>query len=662
MNKVILLGVSCALAAPQFVSAVEVSPTLDNLIGENTRAVEIIGGDGNKAGLAVSSGGLVISPATGILDTKMHVLGFYNGNFDVDFTYTGGLNNVGVFSVNQGVYQARDVKPDGTPGDYVGKQMTLSLSLKAATKLGDMYFNVTDNEVLKGILSAVALGSASRTPNNYGGWDLTHSVGAPIPKDLTQAIIDAIKGDSQVTDAVISAMIENVDFSFGALMLNISDPVTEENIETAAAKTVINLDNYTISTYESNADVIDRYNRKNDRAYRAMVEMDPVVGGRFSILNFSNTGYTLKKDIVTTESTDETTGEVTSVTTPVINRGLVTGTIDFDKGVFTLDEKQTLYTDLTLYNKLTSGFGDKVIIDGNLYAATTGFLGVQPNYLKPVVGGTVEIVPERYVHGSGTNNWHKNVAGGEFERTVQGSTVLNFTTPYLAHYLLVNSPMVENTRISFPYESSCTHDVSILWGLVALSKEGNLHVGVNILPAEEHADNVEGYDIVLRHGNVDKIVSSGLFGKNYHAETGINDGLVLDSPSYVSNPYMAAPASDDASEDNIIPFRFVIPVADLPNNNTKPLFGSKKDIAAGDDINVYVRTRYNDGSAPTFHALTAAQIQGDAVTGIGSIEVGETDAHAVYYNLNGVEMSRSELTPGVYLCRRGNEVTKVVIK
>lgn len=49
-------------------------------------------------------------------------------------------------------------------------------------------------------------------------------------------------------------------------------------------------------------------------------------------------------------------------------------------------------------------------------------------------------------------------------------------------------------------------------------------------------------------------------------------------------------------------------------------------------------------------------------SGISDISVDEPHAETVYYNLNGTRVTSGNLTPGVYLCRRGGKVTKVLVK
>ena len=53
--------------------------------------------------------------------------------------------------------------------------------------------------------------------------------------------------------------------------------------------------------------------------------------------------------------------------------------------------------------------------------------------------------------------------------------------------------------------------------------------------------------------------------------------------------------------------------------------------------------------------------QGDPVASVNSIEA-DADAVAEYYNLEGMRMDASSLTPGIYVVRRGNKVNKVLRK
>ena len=52
---------------------------------------------------------------------------------------------------------------------------------------------------------------------------------------------------------------------------------------------------------------------------------------------------------------------------------------------------------------------------------------------------------------------------------------------------------------------------------------------------------------------------------------------------------------------------------------------------------------------------------GNLTSGVSVIGA-ENAAEAVYYNLNGVRVDGSSLTPGVYVQRRGSETVKVLVK
>lgn len=61
-----------------------------------------------------------------------------------------------------------------------------------------------------------------------------------------------------------------------------------------------------------------------------------------------------------------------------------------------------------------------------------------------------------------------------------------------------------------------------------------------------------------------------------------------------------------------------------------------------------------------FNGLPALNWQGGASSGIDDFEVETSDAPAVYYNLQGVEVKNPE--SGIYIVRRGNKVTKELIR
>ncbi len=82
---------------------------------------------------------------------------------------------------------------------------------------------------------------------------------------------------------------------------------------------------------------------------------------------------------------------------------------------------------------------------------------------------------------------------------------------------------------------------------------------------------------------------------------------------------------------------------------------------AGDDI-VTVLTFKGEPDAPTQMAYRIAVTLADASgSAVNEINV-ESDAPAVYYNLNGVKQNAGSLVPGIYVMRQGSITKKVVVK
>lgn len=59
-------------------------------------------------------------------------------------------------------------------------------------------------------------------------------------------------------------------------------------------------------------------------------------------------------------------------------------------------------------------------------------------------------------------------------------------------------------------------------------------------------------------------------------------------------------------------------------------------------------------------AAAALKFYPDGTTGIEAVEAENTNAPAVYYNLQGVEVANPE--NGIYVVRRGNKVTKEIVR
>lgn len=90
--------------------------------------------------------------------------------------------------------------------------------------------------------------------------------------------------------------------------------------------------------------------------------------------------------------------------------------------------------------------------------------------------------------------------------------------------------------------------------------------------------------------------------------------------------------------------------------------------------NLHMLSRDNNGSyevyaiAQEHPAVSTPALASDLIKGKTSLiesisEDGDNaDAPVVYYNLQGIQMSADNLTPGVYVRVQGDKATKVIIK
>lgn len=77
----------------------------------------------------------------------------------------------------------------------------------------------------------------------------------------------------------------------------------------------------------------------------------------------------------------------------------------------------------------------------------------------------------------------------------------------------------------------------------------------------------------------------------------------------------------------------------------------------GGDKNIYKLTAVLEGAQSDFFIL---DLSNGGVSGITDVDA-DNNAEAVYFNLQGVRVA-GELTPGMYICRQGDKVSKVVVR
>lgn len=211
----------------------------------------------------------------------------------------------------------------------------------------------------------------------------------------------------------------------------------------------------------------------------------------------------------------------------------------------------------------------------------------------------------------------------------------------------------DNTVIS---NGDCTLDVDLILEQVGWdSDDQNGYVKATI-KTNDNDTYVDHYDILVIGGYHDYIDEAGFqidnekYGLGYQNAKVLVDGETDNRFGTVTKPAVTRAAnntvgSHDYSIDHWVMKDFI---ADQLNDKGEYTF--------------FIRANYKPETelAPTFHALKHAS-GAPTPTGITDMTA-DDNAPAVYYNLNGIEVAEEDLTPGIYICRRGATAKKVVIK
>jgi hypothetical protein len=661
MNKGLIAAVM--LAAGTFAMKADF-PLLSSFVSPG-HAIEVQHGDLNKKALATACYGVNVTKSGSLLATTFTVEGFYNGNFDVEFNYLLGKS-----SPKEGPFAARETKPDGSAGDYAGKYLSIERGIAVNTKIGALYFAIPDTLGLKNTLNTMLTLSSACDANNYGGYDLKFKT-VTIEGSTLETLYEVFKsyGDNGVIGSdVLSYILESSDVTIGAFKLTIAN-------EDGSASSTVNMEGYDLSTYTPNASVTDKYYLSNtasiststaDRAYDGMMQVND--DGTFSLINFSNRGFAI--------------ASATEDDAPVVSLSGVNGAIDWSNNTFTLEDKQQLYLDLTYYNSLTlSLLGDGVINKGVLYAAKSGLFGVlSTDTSNPQVSGTATYDDVQSSH-SGTNLWAKSVAGGDLSTTASGTVNLEIPTycakwdkaiVSLSNGIESHTNFIASTLWSVPSVTrDITHDVSFSALYPATLEYDNAAATLKLSGAvadENESGMVDHYEVYLHHKSVTHVANSVL-------------GLLVNTSDY-SSEYGLTNSIKAADTDENGAFFGEVALADVPNNNSKPLFGSKSDIdPENDEFTLYVRAVYADESlSPTFHALTTVKTTVEKIeTGVagakdyvkvaggkGCIEVYGVETLSVY-DLSGTALysgagTNLPLPMGVYVVKADDVLYKVVVR
>ncbi len=401
-----------------------------------------------------------------------------------------------------------------------------------------------------------------------------------------------------------------------------------------------------------NAVFTDSY-LNTDRKYpaRALVDLD---ANRFQIWNMTCNGFALSHEL-------KSTGTYQYYFT---NIGPVEGSLypqTATKGSFALDAMQGVTSYPTFSQLGYDGYGGTVYQTAlyQYYLCQAGSTNT-----SSVINGTYEIKEFNHVDA---NRWHKN-SGGALKTATQ--IVMDFDDmqkrnnsrndnvgPYENTQLTVDTELTANPTFA-------SHVVGYDNGLVRLA--------ANI--KEDKCDYAESYELVVLPYSASTIAGDAAFTHNGHGH------------SKAVNFTLSGTPSDDF-------FHLLGTNARVANTKTQMGFQMTYDElkAAGwndNDMNnvqngklsFYIKTNYNNGMDPTYHALTTASnistgidlnqaVAEVAVTIVpvaGGIQVEGAETVAVY-TTTGTEVYNGpagviEVAPGLYVVNASGKVMKVIVK
>ena len=98
----------------------------------------------------------------------------------------------------------------------------------------------------------------------------------------------------------------------------------------------------------------------------------------------------------------------------------------------------------------------------------------------------------------------------------------------------------------------------------------------------------------------------------------------------------------------------------LPNNGLGSVYSGTYQ-ATADFVDL------GDGKARLYlyipgNGISAYELTDTNITGVKDIEMNNISTKEEYYNLHGVKIPKDNLTPGIYIKKQGNNVTKIIIK
>ena len=426
--------------------------------------------------------------------------------------------------------------------------------------------------------------------------------------------------------------------------------------------------------YSPNATITDTkydYNGRTksnaqSRSYRANIRFD---GDEFKIINWNNAGCPWYVDL---DNRDQfyTTKEDFS--------------IYFDPDI--------LHTEV---NPMEFAYG--FTNTSNITTLYAQFYGTNFNSSTYDIDGVYCVMDHDVLHNpSNTNNWLDNKSN---------STIIKIKAIDFDDYQIIQNPLftdagmsyknyLENTVVNFdtPLDIDYTHQAgfngAVKYGPVTwYDDKGNVSYEGNVLWVKGQMDDnkiknsayIDHYELHIIPGAYNNTMVSSY----YDAETGLKGAMNISdeqywtgyNPEYDAGHYNPKGFSVLAATDVEYDKTPEDEANDIARENSDGKFNrfitDDEMRAAGlepDNLNQYslfVKAVYTkeSGLEPTFHGLTT--YSDTFTTGVEDIidnGASDEDAPVVYYNMNGVQMSGDNLTPGIYIKKQGNTTSKVVIR
>ena len=308
----------------------------------------------------------------------------------------------------------------------------------------------------------------------------------------------------------------------------------------------------------------------------------------------------------------------------------------------------------------------EIMISNMMWLDNVGTLGLWMRNMSGVYG--YDIANDNYttisgqvsdlggIKHTGTNTWLNKL---------DNRTVLNGITIDFEDYFMVDvddenyyemSSYYEDTQIKVDGDLDYTHSVELVpnyygYGPIYPNTYNVLYLNFDIKNMQNY-NYVESYDLCFVPGymtSVDYAAADFQDGENGHVLGNcihIDDYISDFVPNTASRVRALNAEINPEGENN---FNILVPESALANKD------------ANGEYSVYLKANYTpeSGLTPSFHSLKS--LEDLFTTGVENI-LADSEEEAVYYNLNGVEVSADNMAAGVYVRRQGNTATKVVIK